>query len=219
MIGCVIAMDSEAEILAEEMEHVRISSALGKKVVRGAAFGKEVFLIVTGEGKANAAAGTAAAIGAGADLLLNFGVAGGLSPETTEVAGVYLVDRCVQYDFDLTQLSGGKIGTLPGEKDNFLKLFCPGKLCMPRRTLGTGDRFNDSPADHALLLSLCCALRDMEGGAIAQIAKSAEIPLVSVKAVSDLYGSLSTTEQFRQNLAFALCNLKARLEEIFSALE
>ncbi len=219
MIGCVIAMDSEAEILRSQMEESCSSFVLGKKVTRGRAFGKDVFLIVTGEGKVNAAAGAVAAIGAGADVLLNFGAAGGLSPACTKVGGIYLVDRSVQYDFDLTQLSGGKIGTLPGRTDNFLPLCCPQALSFPRRALGTGDRFNDSKEDHSLLLSLGCDVRDMEGGAIAQIAEDAQIPLISVKTVSDVYGTGSTTEQFQKNLQRALAGLRARLCEIFAALE
>ena len=218
MIGCVIAMESEAQILKEQMHPCKASVRHGKNIYVGQAFGEDVLLIVTGEGKVNAAAGTMLAIERGADVLLNFGVAGGLN-DKTKVANVYLVENCVQYDFDLTQLSGGKIGTLPGEKDNLLPLCCPTSLSFPRRVLGTGDRFNDSKDDHELLLSLGCSLRDMEGGAIAQVARNADIPLVSVKAVSDVYGSGSTTAQFEQNLAYALCKLKDALKEVFFALK
>ena len=219
MIGCVIAMDSEAEILLESMKIENTRTMYGKTVRVGTAFGHRIALTVCGVGKVNAAAGACAAISAGADVILNFGVAGGLKSENAEVGEVYLIDRAVQYDFDLTQLNGTKIGTLDGETENFLPLFCPPLLDLPKRALGTGDRFNDSPADHALLLEMGCEIRDMEAGAIAEVCKYAGLPLCSVKAVSDVYGSGSTTEQFRKNLKRALLNLKAHLPEVLGALE
>ncbi len=218
MIGCVIAMDREAELLLDFMEVENIRTMYGKTVHIGKAFGKEVVLVTCGPGKVNAAAGACAAIQTGADVLLNFGAAGGLNPETTEVGELYLIDKAVQYDVDLEQINGFPVGTLDGETENFLPLFCP-PLPYRRRTVGTGDRFNDSPTDHALLLSLGCDIREMEAGAIAQVCKYAGVPFVSVKAISDVYGLGSTTEQFRKNCALALRNLKTRLKEIFEGLE
>ncbi len=218
MIGCVIAMDSEAEILLCQTEIENLRTIFGKTVHFGKAFGHEIVLVTCGVGKVNAAAGACAALQAGADVILNFGVAGGLSCRT-DLSEVYLIDKAVQYDFDCTQLNGTKIGTLDGETENFLPLFCPAGLDFPRRALGTGDRFNDSPADHKLLLSLGCDIREMEAGAIAEVCKYASVPLCSVKAISDVYGSGSTTEMFKKNYRFALLNLKAHLKEILDSLE
>lgn len=218
MIGCVIAMDSEAEVLLDQMEIKNVSNMYGKVIYLGSAFGKEVAVVVCGEGKVNAATGACAAISAGADVIFNFGVAGGLH-ENTEVAEIYTIDKVVQYDFDLVQLSGKAMGTLPGEEENFLPLAVPKKLDFARRALGSGDRFNDSVKDHELLLELGCDIREMECGAIAQVCKYTGIPCVSVKAISDVYGTGSTTEQFKKNLNFALLNLKAHMSEIFNALE
>ncbi len=217
MIGCVIAMDSEAEILRDYMETEDIRSVFGKTVLHGKAFGKDVLLVVCGVGKVNAAAGACAALKAGADTLLNFGVAGGLHNKTS-VGDVYLVHKTVQYDFDLTQLNGGSVGTLDGERENYMFLATPDSLDLPHRALASGDRFNDSPADHDLLISLGADLRDMEGAAIAQVCKYAGVPFASVKAVSDVYGAGSTTEQYQKNLKYALLNLKAHLPEILEAL-
>lgn len=218
MIGCVIACDSEAEILLSQMETDGISSLYGKPVYTGKAFGKNVVLVVCGVGKVNAAAGACAAISKGADIVLNFGVAGGLN-ENTEVAEIYAIEKAVQYDFDCTQLNGTKIGTLDGETENFMPLFIPDQFDFPRRALGTGDRFNDSPVDHELLTELGCDIREMEAGAIAEVCKYAGVPFTSVKAISDVYGTGSTTEQFKKNLKLALLNLKAHLPEILEAME
>lgn len=219
MIGCVIAFDKEAEILLDNMEVENIQTIYGKTVHFGKAFGKDILLVVSGVGKVNAAAGACAAIAKGADVILNFGVAGGLN-ERTEVSEVYIIDKVVQYDYDCVQLNGKAIGTLDGEEENFIPLTVPAEIDFPRRSLGTGDRFNDSPVDHKLLTEqLGCDIREMEAGAIAQVCKYAGLPFVSVKAISDVYGSGSTTDQFRKNLRLALLNLKAFLGEIFSAID
>ena len=217
MIGAVIALDSEAEALLSQMQIENTVIAHGKPVYRGKAFGKDVLLCVCGVGKVNAAAGTCAVLERGADVVLNFGVAGGLC-DKTQLAEVYLIEKAVQYDFDITQLEGGEIGTLDGETQNFLPLFMPDGLDFPRRALGTGDRFNDSPADHALLLRLGAHIRDMEGAAVAQVCKYAGVPCVSVKAISDVYGAGSTTEQFEKNLTRASLNLKAYMHVIVNSL-
>lgn len=217
MIGAVIAMDSEAEVLLSQMDIDNILTVHGKPVYMGRAFGKAVILCVCGVGKVNAAVGACAVLEKGADTVLNFGVAGGLNDET-QLTDVYLIDRAVQYDFDLTQLNGGEIGTLDGETENFLPLYVPAAIDFPRRTLGSGDRFNDSPADHGLLLRLGAHIRDMEGAAIAQVCKYAGVPCVCVKAISDKYGEGSTTEQFQKNTARAMLNLKAYMAEIIAAL-
>ena len=217
MIGAVIALDSEAEALLDQMEIENILTVHGKPVYLGKAFGKDVALCVCGVGKVNAAVGTCAVLEKGADIVLNFGVAGGLCDQT-ELTEVYLIDKAVQYDFDITQLEGGKVGTLDGETENFLPLYVPASLDYPRRALGTGDRFNDSPADHDLLIRLGAHIRDMEGAAIAQVCKYAGVRLVCVKAISDIYGAGSTTDQYEKNLSRATLNLKAYMGEIFGAL-
>ena len=217
MIGAVIALDSEAEALLSQMDIENILTVHGKPVYMGRAFGKKIVLCVCGVGKVNAAVGTCAVLEKGADTVLNFGVAGGLD-DKTELTEVYLIDRAVQYDFDITQLEGGEIGTLDGETENFLPLYTPGTLDFPRRALGSGDRFNDFPADHDLLLLLGAHIRDMEGAAVAQVCKYAGVPCVCVKAISDIYGNGSTTEQFERNLSRAALNLKAFMGEIIAAL-
>lgn len=217
MIGCVIAFDTEANALLDHMKIEERTAVFGRPLYKGKAFGQEILLIECGVGKVNAAAGAAIVIERGAEKVLNFGVAGGLH-DNTEIARAYVIEKAVQYDFDCVQINGGEIGTLDGETENFLPLTVPAKLNLPRRTLGTGDRFNDSAADHALLLKLGCDIREMEAGAIAQVCKYAGVPCVSVKAISDVYGAGSTTEQFKQNTARACACLKTHMREIIEAI-
>ena len=218
MIGAVIAMQSEADILLDEMKVHRSLTVSGKNVYVGTAYGKEVALCVCGVGKVNASMGAQLLISKfDVTKLLNFGVAGGLNKET-ELCAVYQIGSAVQFDFDLTQLNGTKIGTLDEYQENYLGLNTFASL-FPIKKLGTSDRFNDSASDYKLLtVELKADIRDMEGAAIVQVAYSAKLPVYSIKAISDIAGSGSTTEQFLINKDKALQNLKAKLPVIFNEL-
>lgn len=218
MIGAVIAMQSEADILLDQMKIHRSLTVSGKKIHVGTAFGKEIAVCICGVGKVNAALGAQLLVSKfDAAKLLNFGVAGGLN-KGTELCSVYQIGKAVQFDFDLTQLNGTKIGTLDEYQENYLSLSLF-KAALPVKNLGTSDRFNDSPADYKLLTEeLEADIRDMEGAAIVQAAYAAELPVYSVKAISDVAGSGSTTEQFLINKDKALQNLKAMLPVIFEEL-
>ena len=218
MIGAVIAMQSEADILLEEMQIEQTVMKHGKPIHVGVAYGKKIAVCVCGVGKVNAAMGAQIVVSEfGADVLLNFGVAGGLNADT-KLCTVYQIESAVQFDFDLTQLNGTKIGTLDEYEENYLALhhFAAN---YPKKKLGTSDRFNDSETDYELLTeTLDADVRDMEGAAIVQVAYSAKLPVYSVKAISDVAGSGSTTEQFLKNKANALANLKTALPDFFAEL-
>lgn len=219
MIAAVIAMESEAEILLHNARIAAQKTICGKKTYEGEAYGKQFVLIVCGVGKVNAAIGATIALTLySPEAILNFGVAGGLN-EKTSLCAVYAIDKAVQFDFDLTQLNGGQIGTLDEYTENYLS-FATHPLSLEKRALGSSDRFNDSRADYELLTkTLKADIRDMEGAAILQAAKSAGVKAFSVKTISDVAGSGSTTEQFLKNKAAALENLEKALPGIFAAID
>ena len=218
MIGAVIAMQSEADILLSEMKIHSELTVSGKKIYVGVAFDKDIVVCICGVGKVNASMGTQLLVSKyNVRCILNFGVAGGLN-DGTKLCAVYQIGSAVQFDFDLTQLNGTKIGTLDEYTENYLPLNGLSAE-FPVKKLGTSDRFNDSPLDYKLLTEeLGADIRDMDGGAIVQTALCAQLPVYSVKAISDVAGSGSTTEQFLQNKDKALQNLKKALPIIFATL-
>ena len=112
MIGVVVAMQSEAEILLSEMKITRSLVVSGKKVHIGRAFGKDIAVCICGVGKVNGALGTQLLVSKfDAEKILNFGVAGGLN-KNTKLCEVYQIAAATQFDFDLVELNGTKIGTL-----------------------------------------------------------------------------------------------------------
>ena len=217
MLGAVIAMESEAEILLEKMTIEKTEKISEKPVYVGTAYGKEIVLIVCGVGKVNAAIGTQILIDKYAvNTLINFGVAGGLNASTT-LCDVYQISHAVQFDFDLTQLNATAMGTLDEYSENYLNFNLFDTKYQTRR-LGTSDRFNDSADDYKLLTEVLHAdIRDMEGGAILQTAIKAGVPVYCVKAISDVAGNGSTTEQFLVNKKRALENLQAYFPTLFQA--
>lgn len=217
MVVFVIAMQSEADPLLCKMTVKSDRTVHGRRVISGSLCGKETAVVVCGVGKVNAGAGAQYAIDClGADKIVNIGVAGGLN-NSTRVGEIYGIGRAVQYDFDLVAMNGTQMGTLNEYSEPYLALQTPS--LYPLKNLASGDRFNDDEADFKLLTKeLEADIRDMEGGAIAHVCRHAEIPFHSFKAISDVAGAGSTTEQFFKNLAICAERMKAEIEKIFEAV-
>lgn len=165
------------------------------------AVGPDDLFFVCGVGKVNAAAATQQAIDAGATEIVNAGVCGGFDPQM-KVGDVFEVSSAVEYDFDLAQLNGTRVGQLDEMDTPYLPLAVSGK--SPTRVLATGDRFNDSDDDLSVLSDLGCTLRDMEGAAIAHVCVKAGVTCRALKCVSDVKGRGSMTGQYCENLARCL---------------
>lgn len=212
----VISMENEAQCVIDNLQDMSEAREFGRRVVRGVLNGEPTAVYISGIGKANAAATTQMAIQAGADTVINLGVAGGLDPEI-KVSDIYEVDSAVQYDFDLSAVNGTMVGTLDERETPYIPLYCPGRL--PSMLIGTGDRFNDSDNDNDLLLNvLTCQLRDMECAAVAQVCETAGVKCVAFKCVTDVRGQGSMTGQYVDNLKKCLAKIKAAVPELFAAV-
>lgn len=215
MISFIIAMEKEAEPVIAAMERKKERKVCGKRIIFGTLFKKKVSIVICGVGKVNAACGTQIAIDIlKCDLIINLGVAGGLNG-SLKIAEMYEISHAVQYDFDLTQLNGTAIGTLDECNENYLALDICGKY--PAKRLATGDRFNDDKSDFKLLTRVLDAdVRDMEGGAVAQVCMHAKVKCRLYKIISDSAGSGSTTEQYLKNLSLCFETLKRELKNILN---
>ena len=214
----IIAMDSEAEPIVSAMKIERKFTVCGKKIFLGKLFGESAGAVICGVGKVNAAIGTQIAVDElGAETVINIGVAGGLNSGVT-VGKIYSVSHAVQYDFDLTAINGTPIGTLDECKENFLPLATAS--LYPLKKIATGDRFNDSETDFKLLTEVLKAdIRDMECGAVAQVCMHAKVSCYAFKIISDLAGSGSTVEQYRNNLKICFETLTKELKNIINAVK
>lgn len=168
-------------------------------------------LIVCGIGKVNAAAAAQRAISEyGADLIVNAGLAGGFGVNM-KAGEVYEVTAAVEYDFDLAKLNGTAIGVLDEYDTPYLEVEATG--AYPGAVLATGDHFNDSDRDYALIRDeLKATLRDMEGAAIAHVCKKNGVRCRMIKCITNVAGKGAMTGQYEVNREFALDRLAEALE-------
>lgn len=130
-------------------------------------------VLLTGMGKVNAAAALAATLARGPlpSAVVNLGTAGALHPDWT---GTHEVGSVIQHDLDtdfIRQLTGQTVGA-------------PLILADDGPVLATGDQFIADDEVRAQL-AVRAHLVDMEGYALASVARRFGVPIRIVKNVSD----------------------------------
>ena len=177
-------------------------------------------LYVSGIGKVNAAAATMKAICEGAEEIWNFGFAGGFDP-SMKIGDVVEIASAVEYDFDLAKLNGTRVGQLDERDSPYIPLAkteaCRGAAAPfdhDSAVLASGDRFNDSDGDLALLKELGATVRDMEGAAIAHVCEQEGVRCHSVKCLTNVYGNGSMIGQYKDNISFCRERLGAAVKEL-----
>jgi adenosylhomocysteine nucleosidase len=200
MIGIVVALYSEAEKLLDKIDNKTEFFITDKKAFKGYIEGQEVVVAISGIGKVSAALTTQKIIDTyNPTYILNFGTAGGMN-KSVEILKYYLVDKCCQFDFDLRELDGVPLGYIQEYKTAYFPTSTKGLGFMPTTALASADRFTNDINDINSINEIGCSLRDMEGGAIAQVCVSNNTPLYMIKGVTDVYGSRTAQEQFYENL-------------------
>lgn len=211
MLAVIAAMQKEADVLLSLSRTDRHAKCFGKEVYECNYNGHDFRLILSGVGKTNAAAAAMLAIASGADKVLNFGVAGGLTPQT-KIGTFWQICRAVQYDFDLSKINGTQIGTLDEYQTPYFPLQTGGRF--PTATLATADSFANGDDDADILRALRADICDMEGAAVAHIAFAAGVPCYMFKSISDNAGEESERE-YRENMQIALSALQKKMPAIF----
>lgn len=140
-------------------------------------------------GKVNAAAAAMHLADIGCDLILNFGLSGGISGVRR---GDYtLPDKFLEHDFDLSGI-GYKYCEKPLQEyvykadASVSEIFASVLGDVPRGTAVSGDRFICEADTRARLYSeFGAASCDMETAAIASVCHFEKIPFVSLRRISD----------------------------------
>jgi len=217
MLAIIVALQSEAEFFLQNVENKKEKICAGKKVFEGTIKGKDVSLVICGIGKVNSALATQMMIDKySPTLIINFGTCGGID-NSVEIGKFYSVDKCCQFDFDLSSLDPVPVGFI---QDYNSVYFYPENLIdfLPTASLASSDRFSDSKKDNELIKKLKCNLRDMEGGAIGEVCTSNKVPFILIKGVTDVYGNGTSGEQFYNNLKFVCSNFKDVITKVIGAL-
>lgn len=190
--GLVVAVETGAvrRIFGEAKEKKRMG---GFRVYVYQQGELEIFAIAGCAGEIAAAAGTQALISeAKVDIVVNAGVAGGLS-EDFPPGSLVIVDNVVHYDYDVTGAGGDGQGCypfLPGPyipvTDGLAK--AAGKL-FPGAVTGicaSGDKFIDSTSEKAELnRRFLAGVCDMEAAGVALTCYRNRTPVLILKSVSD----------------------------------
>lgn len=162
----------------------------------------EVISILCGIGKVNAAAATVCLISMGCDLILNYGLSGGVSGIGR--GEITIPNSFLEHDFDL-QVLGYKPCEKPSQPTYIYKaddeLMAIAKEIIPNAKCGTavtGDSFICDDEVRIKLANTFSAMScDMETAAIAYVCEYCDIPFLAVRRVSDDAGN-DAKEAYRE---------------------
>ncbi len=128
----------------------------------------------------------------GVELILNYGVVGGLTPEMAQ-ARTCLVERVVHYDFDTSAVDDCEVGRyldyptvyLPATPELVEKALAAEPSLQPV-TCASGDKFIADPAKKAQLhTDFGADICEMEAAAVVLICNRNRIPCLLIKTVAD----------------------------------
>lgn len=211
-IGMIVAveMDAVLEKYAGRMEEEKVSG-YEVKTIREEAF--TLVIVRSGAGEIAAASATQFLLTKyGVELVVNFGVVGGLTKEMA-TAHVCVVDKVVHYDFDISAVDSVPVGrymnypevlipTNASLVDKAVSLFPE----LKRVICASGDKFIADPKQKAALHALYGAeICEMEAAGIVITCDRNQVPCLLIKCVSD--SITGGAEEFRQELnkTAALC--------------
>jgi nucleoside phosphorylase len=186
-IGIICAMSEEVDKIVTAFNLKKIDNNLGYKVYQN----QQITLIESSIGKvASTLAASVLVNSENIDQLINIGLAGAL--KNTPVGTAYFVSSVTQHD-----------AFIPFEEyqqDMYQRINC----LVPAHakntaTLATGDQFIDNIEQ----VDSNADIVDMEGFAVAYVAKKHNLPITIIKGVSDDANSSSEAELFK-NLNIAM---------------
>lgn len=148
------------------------------------------------------------------DLLVTAGTAGGWARAGGAIGDVYLsTGRFVYHDRRIA-IPGYEeygIGSYPAVAAGALAAALDCKLGV----VTTGNSLDETDDDRRMILASGARVKDMEAAAVAWIGELLDVPVLAVKAITDLVDShVDTVEQFDANLATAsrrLCDVLVRV--------
>ena len=200
-IGMLVAVEVEA-VLSRYGTATRTERRCGFTVYTYDMRGYTLCVIHSGAGELAAAAATQLLIDRyGAELIVNFGVVGGLTEEMAQTK-TCVVEKVVHYDFDTSAYDGTKPGQYAEYPDEFLpatpELVERAAAIAPelkRVVCASADKFVDGPEDKSALHGRFGAdICEMEAAAVVLTCNRSGVPCLLIKTVSD--GLMGGAEDF-----------------------
>ncbi|MBR6322295.1 MAG: 5'-methylthioadenosine/S-adenosylhomocysteine nucleosidase [Lachnospiraceae bacterium] len=191
-IGMVVAVEIDA-VLERYGEPQRMEKH-GEFTVRVYnVHGSELIIAHSGVGEISAAACTQLLISVyGAEMILNFGVVGGLTEEMSKTTAC-VVEKVVHYDFDCEAIDGTAVGQYAGFPDVYIptdeRLRAAALRIAPELKqviCASGDKFvADREKKEALHERFGADICEMESAGIALTSFRNKVPCLLIKTVSD----------------------------------
>ena len=200
MIGIIVALSSEVNNLLTKVDKLKKIKLADKQCYSARYKNNKLIIAVSGIGKVNAALTTQLLIDKfNPSSILNFGTCGGMN-DSVNVLNYYSIEKCCQYDFDLSELDNVPVGYI----QDYDRVHFPADIkplsFLYSTNIASADKFTNKTSDIKTINDMGCSLCDMEAGAIAQVCLSNSVPLYVIKGVTDVYGSGTAPQQFLQNL-------------------
>ncbi len=217
MIGIIGAMDSEIQLLLEDLQDRRDEHFGSFTLHVGRLENHPVTLAKCGIGKVNAAALTQLMMLQDVDQIIFTGVAGALDL-SLNVGDIVISQDALQSDLDVTAL-GYKLGEVPGEPLTWVADGRLVQLAEQAATIIQGikvkvgrilscDQFIASPEKSSWFRETFNGLcTEMEGAAVAQICAKWQVPFVIIRSISDS-ANHSANVDFREFTVLAATRAK-----------
>lgn len=192
-IGIVIAVERELVSFLESSYTIEEKYKGKIKYYCTKINNNEIYAIKSGWGLIDAAAATQFMISVlDCSAIINFGVTGALDPEL-EVKELFMVNRCMNYDFDTSCIDPVKKHQYAEYNDEFIPLdrelieFVKGLRDIKEVNCCSGDQFIEKREDKIERFEAGCQICDMEIAAIARICSLNEVKCLSIKCISDAF--------------------------------
>lgn len=201
-IGIIVADSDEFAPLEETIKKGEYTEKtfLKRRILEFKTDCAEISAMLCGIGKVNAAAAAVHLVDAGCEIILNYGLSGGISG--IRRGELCLCNSFLEHDFDLTTI-GYKPCEKPGQSyiyksdeglNRLIKALLPD---IKEGLAATGDRFVCDENLRGFLRdefgAMCC---DMETAAIAYVCEYAGVPFAAVRRISDDAGE-DAAESYR----------------------
>ncbi|KAG0626026.1 hypothetical protein M758_2G097200 [Ceratodon purpureus] len=215
----VIAMEAEAlpsvetlKLVEDDQSSVFPKGAPWKKYSGKMDSGLVVHIVVPGKDKILGvdSVGTvpsslltyAAGVALQPDLIINAGTAGAFQAKGATIGDVYIATEFAHHDrrIPIPVFDKYGIGTMEAiPMDALIK-----DLKLKHGKLSTGNSLDMTLQDEEHIKANDATVKDMEGAAVAYVADLLAIPMISLKAVTDIVdGTKPTVEEFLENMSTA----------------
>lgn len=191
-VGMLVAVEMDAVFQKYGDTLVRIEKP-GYEVYHYRMGNADIYALKSGAGEIAAAAGTQLLISEfQVDVVVNFGVVGGLTPEMG-VTRTCVVEKVVHYDFDTSPLDHCEVGRYL----NYPDIYIPATPALVEKAMSTepglkkvicasGDKFIADPEKKkALHEQFHADICEMEAAAIVLTCNRSHVPCLLLKTVSD----------------------------------